>query len=477
MPGNPIFGRLWVGGTTLLICFISYSSQIFVIWPWYGRELSLDLLKLLVPFNLLVGMLFWNYFLTVRTPPGSVPRNWGYEVKKLTGGPRHCRTCHSYKPPRAHHCKQCGKCVLRMDHHCPWVNNCVGHYNYGYFIRFLFYVDLACSYHLVMITKRALDGDSATSFTRDPSTSEVLFLVFNYASCVPVLICVGFFSLYHFYCLLTNTTTIEGWEKDKVATLIRRGKIREIKFPYHLGMRANVRAILGPNPLLWCWPTLMKGDGLRFTVAEGADPKVQDIWPPKDPTQYNENIGPRFAGDSPFTYGNNFNPHLEASNTQLRSRHQASRRAAEAEYENDDRLSTSTPSRESFSSNEYPDHHPGPGDGYTDGEGEDEPDVVNGSVRLRRGSEGWEVRPLSKEEIVSRYIATRGLEDPGVPAGGYVGPGVEAAVGAIGGVGRAGLGAGPGVPVPCGGMTLGKVGGAADGVGMGCGGEVAFACS
>ena len=39
-------------------------------------------------------------------------------------------------------------------------------------------------------------------------------------------------SLYHFYCILGNTTTIEGWEKDKVATLIRRGKIRAIKFPY-----------------------------------------------------------------------------------------------------------------------------------------------------------------------------------------------------------------------------------------------------
>lgn len=162
---------------------------------------------------------------------------------------------------------------------------------------------------------------------------------------------------------------------------------------------------------------MISGPGGRLPRSrDDVDPKVQDIWPPKDPTQYNENIGPRFAGDSPFTYGNNFNPHLEASNTQLRSRHQASRRAAEAEYENDDRLSTSTPSRESFSSNEYPDHHPGPGDGYTDGEGEDEPDVVNGSVRLRRGSEGWEVRPLSKEEIVSRYIATRGLEDPVLPS-------------------------------------------------------------
>jgi len=35
-------------------------------------------------------------------------------------------------------------------------------------------------------------------------------------------------SIYHFYCLLGNSTTIEGWEKDKVATMIRRGKIREV---------------------------------------------------------------------------------------------------------------------------------------------------------------------------------------------------------------------------------------------------------
>lgn len=35
----------------------------------------------------------------------------GYEVKKLTRGPRYCRTCEEYKPPRAHHCKQCKRYV------------------------------------------------------------------------------------------------------------------------------------------------------------------------------------------------------------------------------------------------------------------------------------------------------------------------------------------------------------------------------
>jgi hypothetical protein len=36
----------------------------------------------------------------------------GYEVKKLTGGPRFCRMCDKFKPPRAHHCRQCNRCVV-----------------------------------------------------------------------------------------------------------------------------------------------------------------------------------------------------------------------------------------------------------------------------------------------------------------------------------------------------------------------------
>ena len=44
-------GRLVVACTTALICFISYTPQFFIIWPWYGRELSIQLFNLLVPFK------------------------------------------------------------------------------------------------------------------------------------------------------------------------------------------------------------------------------------------------------------------------------------------------------------------------------------------------------------------------------------------------------------------------------------------
>ncbi len=150
-----LLGRLFVTFTTALICFISYTPQIFIIWPWYGREISTELLTLLVPFkydsyepisvmqhsrafrSILVGILLYNYYLCVVTNPGVVPNNWvrnafattgvvqlyefiqepefddtdGYEVKKLSGAPRHCRMCKRYKPPRAHHCKTCRRYV------------------------------------------------------------------------------------------------------------------------------------------------------------------------------------------------------------------------------------------------------------------------------------------------------------------------------------------------------------------------------
>src|SRR4051812_41888197 len=86
---SSFLGRLVVNFVLCLICFIAYSSQIFIIWPWYGSVLSIELLAVLVPFkyvtnlhwdfvnpfrfSVFVGLLLWNYFLCVYTDPGHVP--------------------------------------------------------------------------------------------------------------------------------------------------------------------------------------------------------------------------------------------------------------------------------------------------------------------------------------------------------------------------------------------------------------------
>jgi hypothetical protein len=43
-----------------------------------------------------------------------------------------------------------------------------------------------------------------------------------------VLFGISILTTYHFWCISSNTTTIESWEKDRVLTIIRRGKIREV---------------------------------------------------------------------------------------------------------------------------------------------------------------------------------------------------------------------------------------------------------
>lgn len=87
-------------------------------------------------------------------------------------------------------------------------------------------------------------------------------------SCVPVLLAVGGFSIYHFYLMCRNMTTIESSEKERSATMRRRGQIRHVRFPYDLGWRANIQAVLGDKPLWWCWPQSMQGTGLSYPVSD-----------------------------------------------------------------------------------------------------------------------------------------------------------------------------------------------------------------
>lgn len=98
--------------------------------------------------------------------------------------------------------------LFLIDHHCPWINNCVGHYNYGHFIRFLFFVDVACSYHIAMVTRRVLYASKGGYWVRsnlclcrmqinerqdEPSTLELIMIILNYVACIPVLLAVGCF--------------------------------------------------------------------------------------------------------------------------------------------------------------------------------------------------------------------------------------------------------------------------------------------
>lgn len=134
-------------------------------------------------------------------------------------------------------------------------------------------------------------------------------------------------------------------------------------------------------------------------------------WPPEDPSDYRLHLDPDddehelVLPTTPWTYENgSVNPNLEPSNARRRGAKRAkksqkdgfisnvppyhpdyvdpSSSAAQAGYE--------TSSTEDSDENRYAERGPG--------------------HRVRRGSEGYEIKPADREEILRRYILSRGDE-------------------------------------------------------------------
>jgi hypothetical protein len=119
----------------------------------------------------------------------------------------------------------------------------------------------------------------------------------------------------------------------------------------------------------------------------------QAQWPPADPYDNEEeeedasnSINERLDGQSPWTYGNGLNPSLVA-------RRPSSKRSVppyHPDYQGNPDQDAEWTSEE-------------------DGE-EDNAEVIHPPPRIRRGSEGYEIRELNREEVLQRYMDSRGSD-------------------------------------------------------------------
>lgn len=201
-------------------------------------------------------------------------------------------------------------------------------------------------------------------------------------------------------------------------------------------MWKNTVSILGSNPLLWCCPTVPVGNGLKFQLSVGTGElrnvsasiwywgeswdkghciptldsvsicdafydlhnnwytsflsSVRDVeaWPPRDPAL--EHQKPFQLPDTPWTYENgDFNPALRPSNARSRP---IDERPSTRGY-----TSALPPYHPDFEHDTYPlQSH----SAETDSDLEEE----HQGLRVRRGSEGYEMRPINREEMLREYI-------------------------------------------------------------------------
>ncbi|KAJ5566560.1 hypothetical protein N7535_008198, partial [Penicillium sp. DV-2018c] len=294
--------QLAVPAVSVLIAFLAYTSQYLFLHFEPAPLTKNETWKI----NVFALCIWICYYRTCFVDPGRLPeaqRRPRPEGDALTGRQRWCRRCEAYKPPRAHHCKTCKRCIPKMDHHCPWTSNCVSHFTLPHFMRFLFYATVGMFYLEGCIWQRAsyVWKHSHMPSYLGPSLGQLVHLF--------ILLVVNSLTLFALFVLLLrslwaigcNTTTIETWEIERHATLVRRARllggyldgpggirvyIKKQEFPYDIGIWANIKQGMGgsANFISWVWPLAATPDresGWEFETNGFEGPDV--TWPPPDP--------------------------------------------------------------------------------------------------------------------------------------------------------------------------------------------------
>ncbi|XP_053555174.1 palmitoyltransferase ZDHHC15 isoform X1 [Bombina bombina] len=283
-----------------------------VLWSYYAYVWELCLVTItnpleqvayLIIFHMVFILFSWTYWKAIFTPPMQPPKKFllSYADKERydneerpeaqrqilaevaknlpvytrtgSGAVRFCDRCQVIKPDRCHHCSVCHMCVLKMDHHCPWVNNCIGFSNYKFFLLFLAYSMLYCTYIACTVFKYFLlywTGD----LTNGRAKFHVLFLLF-----VALMFFISLTFLFGYHCWLVgfNRTTLEAFS----APVFQSGPDKN---GFYLGFCKNLEEVFGRDKKMWLIPVFTSlGNGLSFpmrTINESRNPllSTEDNW-------------------------------------------------------------------------------------------------------------------------------------------------------------------------------------------------------
>lgn len=352
MPGiltGPTSDKLqsyFIPAVCVLIFFLGYTSQWLLNTAEYLEPGPLTQRETAI-FNILLACVWWTYYKACVVPPGRYvfpssedkkpssdhvdnskqpsssssvpPSSTEHPVipMPITTTARWCKKCAAPKPLRAHHCKHCKTCIPKMDHHCPWTANCVSLQTFPYFLRFLFYTNLALWYLLSWLLYPRFrylfwDNSRLPSYL-GPSIPVMVHLVLLGMFGGLASLALGILLVTTVRGWVLNQTMIEGWETERhEAVLLRhkkggwwtndddddyygrpRVRIERVEFPYDLGFFDNMAQAMGTrNILSWLDPFVgggpiinnkEVGKGTGWEWEENGFNDREGMWPPPDP--------------------------------------------------------------------------------------------------------------------------------------------------------------------------------------------------
>lgn len=163
-----------------------------------------------------------------------------------------------------------------MDHHCPWTANCVSQRTFPHFIRFLLYACLSMTHLSTFLYTRlaSLFASRSQPSYLGPTVTQLGILFVLCVANFLTLFAVGVIFIRAVWALMTNTTSIEGWEIERHEALVRRARkrggwvegpggqrvwVRKQEFPYDVGFGKNLVAGMGHEWWAWLWPVAGSG--------------------------------------------------------------------------------------------------------------------------------------------------------------------------------------------------------------------------
>eukprot|EP01023_Acetabularia_acetabulum_P025472 TRINITY_DN24388_c0_g2_i1.p1 TRINITY_DN24388_c0_g2~~TRINITY_DN24388_c0_g2_i1.p1 ORF type:complete len:348 (-),score=6.49 TRINITY_DN24388_c0_g2_i1:327-1229(-) len=274
----------------LVVLFMTGVSFYAVVFQFYGPLVfSSGIIGLIygiivIIFSSLVFMMLWSYLACVASSPGYVPQNWhpfvdDEEAQQMMErlpylyqmfdrsdplSPRYCRKCQHWKPPRTHHDSVSGNCVLKMDHYCIWVVNCVGLLNYKFFVLFLFYAQISCTFGCLLLLYPMVQF-----FRTGGEDGPAGIALFAWVLDLAFSLSLAGFLIMHYQLLSQNRSTIEAYEKSNSS------------WPFDKGYKKNFEEIFGRET--WrCFVPMYTEDERRALLDSVLEQKLRAGIPSSD---------------------------------------------------------------------------------------------------------------------------------------------------------------------------------------------------